>query len=54
MTLAEKIQLGYYACVALGLIFGIAIMAIVKIDRRDMESEDNKDEEILFDIWEAE
>lgn len=54
MTPAEKIQLGYYACAALGLIFGMAIMAIVKIDRRDSETEDNKDEEILFDIWEAE
>ncbi len=54
MTPAEKIQLGYYACAALGLIFGMIIMAIVKRDQRDMESEDNKDEEILFDIWEEE
>ena len=54
MTPAEKIQLGYYACAALGLIFGMAIAAIVKIDRRDLEPEDNKDEEILFDIWEEE
>ncbi len=54
MSPAEKIQLGYYLCAALGIFFGMIIMAYVRVERGDLEPEDNRDEKTLFDIWEEE
>ena len=43
MLLIDKIQLGYYLCAAVGLIFGMLIMAVARVERGDL---DEAEEEI--------
>ena len=46
MTPAEKIQLGYLLAAAIGLIFGMVIMAVARVERGDLD-EDNDN----FEFW---
>lgn len=48
MTLADKIRLGYYLCVALGILLGMIIMAIARVERGDLEPPDDINN---FDFW---
>ena len=41
------VQMGYYLCTALGLLFGMVIMAVARVERGDLEEEENDD----FDQW---
>ena len=43
MTPAEKIQLGYYLVAALSFIAGMVIMAVARVERGDLDEEENID-----------
>lgn len=46
MTIFDRVLLGYYACVALGIIIGMVIMAFARA--QEEEEEDDIDN---FDFW---
>ena len=48
LVMPDKVLLGYYACAALGLIFGMIIMAHVRVERGDLDAPDPDDN---FDFW---
>lgn len=53
MTIFDRIQLGYYLCLALGIIVGIALTVIAY--ERFGEAQDEPDDDYeLLDIWEDE
>lgn len=47
MSIFDRIQLGYYLCAALSFIAGILVMAVARVERGDLEEEENDD----FDQW---
>ena len=39
-------QMGYYICTALGILVGMLIMALARVERGDLDEDDDN-----FDFW---
>lgn len=48
VVMPDMVELGYYACAALGLFFGMVIMACVRVERGDLDERREDDD---FDFW---